>query len=256
MSVQGLRQLASDAARRYKETGVDLNTAVVSVLRGQKLNEEQIRRIVEKTNRAAYLDEFERAQDRKNVVFPGGPADPRVVLRELSDQAVRLPVQSHKQAAVGSRAGGQNAMKKTAMVEETDHRSVNPTIQYELLVKQASELTNAVNRAQLEYDNCRQQLLGAVKLAHAGGTNPNQIRQAIAMGAGSVWGANLALYEMDSHMEFPTAGGMKIAGRMVQDHPLILAVKALEKVAYDLKICKEAQRMAKEELSEFLSSFS
>jgi hypothetical protein len=76
------------------------------------------------------------------------------------------------------------------------------------------------------------------------------------MGAESVWGANIAMHEVDAGLGLPYDGNTKVAGRLVRDHPLILAVKAIEKVAYDLKIRKEAQRLAKEELSEFLSSFS
>lgn len=63
-----------------------LHDAVVNTVRSEHLSPEQVCRVVEFTNQAAYLDEFQKAgSDHRVVHFQCGPADPAQVLQDLND---------------------------------------------------------------------------------------------------------------------------------------------------------------------------
>ncbi len=63
-----------------------LNDAVVSIVREERLSPEQVRRVVEFTNQAAYLHEFNKMGQAHRVVhFENGPASASQVLQDLND---------------------------------------------------------------------------------------------------------------------------------------------------------------------------
>ncbi len=62
-----------------------LNDAVVGTVKHAGLSPEQVRRVIEFANTAAYLSEFNKeGSPSRYVDFAGGPADPGEVLRELN----------------------------------------------------------------------------------------------------------------------------------------------------------------------------
>lgn len=64
----------------------DLNEAVVETIKHAGLSPEQVQRVIEFANTAAYLSEFKKeGSDHKVVDFPGGPADPSVIFKDLND---------------------------------------------------------------------------------------------------------------------------------------------------------------------------
>jgi hypothetical protein len=79
-----LESMGKRAAAQFA-TGTTLNDAVVSVVKEAMLAPEQVKRVCEFANTAAYLSEFEKAGEVRNVTFDGGPANPSVVLKELND---------------------------------------------------------------------------------------------------------------------------------------------------------------------------
>ena len=81
--LQGLGQKASHL---HLHSGIPLSDAVVKVARWHgRLNPEQVRRVIEFTNNEAFQTMFKQAEGSHRVVcFPGGPADPSQVLKELS----------------------------------------------------------------------------------------------------------------------------------------------------------------------------
>lgn len=63
-----------------------LHAAVVDVVRGEQLSPEQVHRVVEFCNSAAYLQEFRKEGATHKVIhFDCGPADPAQVLQDLND---------------------------------------------------------------------------------------------------------------------------------------------------------------------------
>ena len=79
-----LQMLGKQAAARYGE-GVPLNQAVVQTIKTAQLAPEQIKRVCEFANTAAYLSAFEKSGEVRNVTFDGGPADPSAVIKDMND---------------------------------------------------------------------------------------------------------------------------------------------------------------------------
>jgi len=82
-----LEVLGKTAACRY-ESGEcsSLSDAVVETVKHAGLSPEQVKRVTEFTNQAAYLNEFRKlGSNHKYIEFDGGPADPGAVLKDLND---------------------------------------------------------------------------------------------------------------------------------------------------------------------------
>lgn len=63
-----------------------LHAAVVDAVRGEQLSPEQVHRVVEFCNSAAYLQEFRKeGANHKVIHFDCGPADPAQVIQDLND---------------------------------------------------------------------------------------------------------------------------------------------------------------------------
>lgn len=240
VTVDEILRLAREAASKYKE-GTPLTAAVASVVRGRGLNDEQVKRVVEETNTAALLDEFSRAGPKKNVVFPGGPADPRAVLSSLrGDHEIPLPASS----------GGvtMTATNKKAEISKSDGAV------YGALEKQASVLCEHLRQAETVYEDCCRRLVGAVKLAAASGQPEGHVLAAVKLACSNDWFANLALYEIANRCGIQ-GGHVKVAGRLDENHPLVGAARDFEDAAAHLKVAAEARRAAEEELRQHVGSW-
>ena len=89
-SVSGdhLEVLGKRAAAIWSEGKVaSLNEAVATTVKTAGLSPEQVKRVVEFTNTAAYLTEFQKEGSKHRVIDfgPGGPASPSVILQDLND---------------------------------------------------------------------------------------------------------------------------------------------------------------------------
>lgn len=80
-----LESMGKRAAALFAEGVGSLSDAVVEVVKEARLAPEQVKRVCEFTNTAAYLSEFEKGGAVRNVTFDGGPANPSVVLKDLND---------------------------------------------------------------------------------------------------------------------------------------------------------------------------
>jgi len=80
-----LELMGKRAAAAYSDRGIKLSDAVVEVVKEAMLSPEQVKRVCEFANTNAYLSEFEKAGEMRNVTFEGGPANPSVVLKDLND---------------------------------------------------------------------------------------------------------------------------------------------------------------------------
>lgn len=89
MTGEHLEVLGKQASARWSCGEVKrLSDAVVETVKHAGLSPEQVKRVVEFANQDAYLKEFKKeGSEHKFVDFPGGPADPAEVLRDLNSGA-------------------------------------------------------------------------------------------------------------------------------------------------------------------------
>jgi hypothetical protein len=80
-----LEMMGKRAAALYQNSGTDLTEAVIEIVKEARLAPEQVKRVCEFANTTAYLNEFEKGGEVRNVTFEGGPADPGRALRDLND---------------------------------------------------------------------------------------------------------------------------------------------------------------------------
>ena len=107
-----LEAMGKRAAALYAEQHAPLSEAVVEIVKEARLAPEQVKRVCEFANTAAYLLEFEKAGQVRNVTFDGGPANPADVLKDLNDgsspgayqvkQASYQPPKGHYKTAMAS----------------------------------------------------------------------------------------------------------------------------------------------------------
>jgi hypothetical protein len=88
-----LESMGKRAAALYAERHMPLNEAVVEIVKEARLAPEQVKRVCEFANTAAYLFEFEKGGAVRNVTFEGGPANPASVLQDLNDGSSPPPRQ-------------------------------------------------------------------------------------------------------------------------------------------------------------------
>ncbi len=87
VSGEELEVFGKAAASRFMCGDADtLNDAVVETVKQAALSPEQVRRVIEFANTAAYLQEFKKeGATHKYIHFEGGPASPTEVLKDLND---------------------------------------------------------------------------------------------------------------------------------------------------------------------------
>lgn len=85
-SGEELELMGKAAAARYMRDGTPLTNSVIETVKHAGLSPEQVRRVAEFANQAAYLSTFEKmGNDHRYVQFQGGPADVPTILRDLND---------------------------------------------------------------------------------------------------------------------------------------------------------------------------
>lgn len=83
-----LREFGKNAADLSLSTGIGMTEAVVRTIGGIKLSSEQVHRVVEAANHAAFSTKYAATSGRtRSVHFDEGPADPTVVLERLKSAA-------------------------------------------------------------------------------------------------------------------------------------------------------------------------
>lgn len=134
VSGEELNTFGKHAAALYaKGEATSLNDAVVYTVKHAGLSPEQVKRVVEFANTAAYLDEFKKeGTSTKYVHFDHGPADPSEVLKELNSGGggtvfdrglmdyAHTPEVHKTASAFGLHARNMLAMEKVAGVSLTD----------------------------------------------------------------------------------------------------------------------------------------
>jgi len=87
-----LETFGKHAAKLYTQGQyATVQEALIETIKTSALSPEQVRRVVEFANTAAYLNELEKCGSHRYVELQGGPADPGDVLRDLNDGGAPEP---------------------------------------------------------------------------------------------------------------------------------------------------------------------
>lgn len=189
-----LEAMGKRAAALYSESAVPLNEAVVSIVKEARLAPEQVKRVCEFANTAAYLAAFEKAGAVRNVEFDGGPANPSVILKDLNDgsaPAIHQVKTAHYQPPEGhyKRASGSDAllaeafgfsMEKTAQVDHSQHhRGTEEAVDLRVrLGAMRDEFMSKLSSSGVLLDDVKSDLYSSVREAVCDGASLNDVCRA------------------------------------------------------------------------------
>lgn len=186
-----LEVLGKRAAALWSEgRAPNLNDAVVAAVKTAGLSPEQVRRVVEFTNTAAYLSEFAKEGAAHHVVDFGsaGPANPATVLQDLNDGGggSTYDTGNHDYNSPPTRSKTASAWEETVF-EQMFHTSggeypeVNPLGDViELRDKLGSayeEATSMLSSLEVDYDELSSKVYGHVKQAAMNGHALSEITE-------------------------------------------------------------------------------
>lgn len=259
-----LQVMGKQAAALYTKTGKPLSDSVVEVAKHAQLSPEQVRRVCEFANTAAYLDAFEKSGEVRNVTFEHGPADPSYVLKELNDGSV--PALHHTRShdyddrprnyktagadtALAEAFLAPQGLEKAASVQVDPEARTNPIDElYDLhmrLQDVRDQYMSKLSSCEIFLQEVQGDVHQAVKQARAEGISDGDIQRA--------WGQYGSPYMIKAAM--PVWAGDKLektAGvRIVNEqHPLIERFVAFTKVAEQHLKLKNLVQVLDEQLSE------
>lgn len=226
ISSSELRDLGHSAADLAGSNGIGLTEAVVRTIGHQKLSSHQVRRVVEAANHHAFASKYAQTSGMLRAVeFDNGPADPEVVLdalrastsageklASLSDyslppQAVPTTFASERSPVEGNLRGVQALHEKLALVQEE-------------CVAQAEA---ARWEARDAYVSLHKQASNALLL----GAQPDHLYEAWSRIDGDL--AKEASARLGLRLS-----GVKVAGVVNPDHPVVGAFAALHAAVQDI----------------------
>lgn len=246
VSAEQLTQFGKTAASTAETSGMSLTDAVVRSIGMTKLNQEQIRRVVEAANHEAYNRKFASMEASMRVVqLDGGPADPSAVIDRLHAHA--QPVSAHAYSDYGLAPepktasfrplSGPDGVTKTAALKDVYQLQERMKAAHEELASQVVASKGGVHET-------------LVKLA-------SLARTAVDEGAfyedfERAWGAMSPKHatEILSVLPLPRAPeGVKTASRRISDgNPLLTEFAAFMKHAAEYEIAREAVLSVEAEL--------
>lgn len=251
-----LMQLGKTAAQTSMTSGMSLTDAVLRTIGMQKLNAEQVRRVVEHANHSAFHQKYASMDASMRVVeLEGGPADPSAVIERLN--LASAPVRqssgssdygmepSYKTAAyTGLGLHAPEPMSKTAAL-------VDVCALHEQLKYAHEELISDTGAAKHRTSNSVQELMAIVKQASHEGAYHEDFVQA--------WSPISQQYatELLSQLNLERAPAhVKTASRKIAStHPLVTSFRTFVKHASEYETACEAVRGIEAELmkmNEFL----
>lgn len=270
-----LEQMGKKAAAQYRDTGVSLSKCVVDIVKEARLAPEQVKRVCEFANTDAYLEEFNKAGEAKNVTFDGGPADPGYVLKELNDGSSPMVSSERsdykKASALYKSASAANAladmfgisgiMQKEASVDHSSHADpLNDLIDLREQLKGVStELTSRDLEALSKTASLAQELVVEARQAILSGLSAGEIKQAwinsktVPEDGLKYASAMLRAHLLDNgHRDEEVASSfLKIAGTHLRpnpEHPLIVKLAAWYQARHEEEVLRAAIQLTETKL--------
>ena len=273
-----LESMGKRAAAQFSECKMPLNEAVVSVVKEAMLSPEQVKRVCEFANTAAYLAEFEKAGEVRNVTFDGGPANPSVVLKDLNDGSAPAihqiktadyePPTGHYKTAGASDSilaeafGVPAGMEKVASVDHMAHANAIEEIADMKVRLDAvhDDLMSKVSHSEVFlddvksdlYDSVRQEImdgasLGDVASAWANYGDTNQVKEATKLVQRNLFRDRVLNAEQIDASLRKTASAGSVPN---PDHPVVERFMVLTKAASEHRKLKAAICIVNEQRDE------
>ncbi|CAB4131653.1 hypothetical protein UFOVP276_63 [uncultured Caudovirales phage] len=278
-----LELMGKKAAALYRDSGRTLSESVVETVKEACLSPEQVKRVCEFANTSAYLAEFEKAGEMRNVTFTGGPADPGYVLKDLNDGGnpslntigsddYTAPVKSYKTASVGmskiAEAFGivEDGTKTASAVSRTRDHAVhfNPiedVNDLRLTIERAKEESiSKLSSARILYDDVTKDLCHTVAQAVETGTPMGDVSRAWSGYTTDVRLLKEAMVHVTKHLKgrghtkealSSSFDKTASAGTLPNpSHPLVAGYVAFLKVAQAHRVLKTSIDVLDERLTE------
>jgi hypothetical protein len=275
-----LESFGKQAAARYQQ-GVPLSKAVVEVVKTAKLAPEQLKRVCEFANTSAYINEFEKGGEVRNITFNGGPANPSDVLKDLNDGSAPAVHQidedygipssgTYKTASaddsVLAQAFGHTGMEKTASAvthTERDHFSHQSPVEevYDMKVRLDGAREHFMSKlasSQVVYDDVRGDLCETVRQAVHHGSSLGDIGRAWSSYTPNSFmlkeAMSLVRKDLDKSgvmkKEAQAASLQTVSGGLVPNpaHPVVERFIAFTKVAHEHRKLGKAVELVDEQL--------
>jgi len=271
-----LELMGKQAAKLYRSQGCRLNDAVVQIVKTAQLAPEQVKRVCEFANTSAYLEEFEKAGEMRNITFDGGPANPGVVLQELNDGTAPAihqvdssdynePVSSYKVAAAGddflARAFGHGGMQKVAEANHSLHADPIEDLR-DMRIKLSSMRDNfnsTLSSMRVGLDDVESDLLKEATQAVVDGVSLGDIRRAWGQTGADDFFVKKAMVSIGKHLQARgvdrdalSVSYTKVAGAGIvanPAHPLMSKFAAFAKMSRELMKLGYAVEVAETELA-------
>jgi hypothetical protein len=244
-----LMQLGKTAAQTSATSGMSLTDAVVRTIGMQKLNAEQVRRVVEHANHSAFHQKYASMDASMRIVdLEGGPADPAAVIERLNLAAAPTKV------ANATSDYSMGPVQKTASFTGLGLHTAAPMSKTAALVdvyalqsqlKYAhEELTADTGALKHRVQDAVRELAGLVKQALHEGAYFEDFAQA--------WSPVSRKYaaEILGQLDLPRAPAhVKTASRKIASgHPLMTCFRKYAKYASEYETTQEAVRSVEAEL--------
>lgn len=238
--------LGKTAAQTAETSGMSLTDAVVRAIGMTKLNEQQVRRVVEAANHEAFHRKFASMDPNMRVVeLEGGPADPSAVIERLALAAMPSKMSSATSDYVLGPRYASEFPKTASYAGMTKEAAMRPVFELsERLRATHEELSGYLAARQGDVE------VAVQKLAHV-------TRQAVAEGAyyedlERAWGSMnpKVATEMLSVLRPPRApAGVKTASRLISESAHVRTAFAhFAKVAAEYELACEAVRTVEQEM--------
>jgi hypothetical protein len=247
--------MGKQAAEVYLENGTPLTEAVVEVAKHAELNMHQVRRVCEYANTKAYLNEFEKSGEMRNVTFADGPADPSAAIKELNNGSTPAVQQVHDDYApptehykLSHASRFSDEMDKVASVRSVDHLSHADPIDDVLDLKTTLEgsrehLISKLSSSGVIFDSVRRDLCAEVQKEAQGGSSLSDIARSWSLvGGGSMLKQAMAFTGIDSVSER--------GGRIPNPaHPVVSNYAAFVKIASEHRKLERAVEIIDEQIT-------
>lgn len=188
LEVLGKRAAARWSSGHHKT----LTASVTETVKQAQLSPEQVKRVVEFANTAAYLDSFQKEGAQHNVVdFPGGPADVSEILKDLNDggggsvfDSGSLDYSSPPSEKRASDERDEEVLFEAFGVEKTAEPLPyeNPYVEAvelkDKLAGASEHLLSQMSGLEVMYADLADRLYGEVKQASLGGLSLGRVMQA------------------------------------------------------------------------------